>query len=116
MHYAQTSVAPHLSCLPAFLYEEQTSIGAIAVTQACCELVLQSSTEQWGMHYAQTSLTLHLSWLPAHLYEEQTSIGAIAVTQACCEPVLQSSTAQVGDALCPDQCCTAFELPPCIPV
>ena len=71
MHFAQTSVALHLSWLTAHLYEEQISIGAVAVTQACCEPVLQSTSEQWGMHFAQTSVALDLSWLTAHLYEEQ---------------------------------------------
>ncbi len=94
--FCQTSVALHLSWLTAHLYEEQFSIGAIAVTQACCEPVLQSTTEQWGMHLAQTSVALHLSWLTAHLYEEQISIGAVAVTQVCCEPVFQSTTEQWG--------------------
>ncbi len=69
-------------------------MGDIAMTQVCCESVLQSSTEQWGMHFAQTSVAVHLSWPTAHLYEEQISIGAIAVTQACCEPVLQSTSDQ----------------------
>ncbi len=90
MHFAQTSVALHLSFLTAHLYQEKISTGAIAVTQACCEPVLGSTTEQWEMHSAaQTSVALHLSCLTAHLYEEQISIVAIAVTQACCEPVLQ---------------------------
>ena len=31
----------------AHLYEEQILIGVIALTQACCQAVLQSSTEQW---------------------------------------------------------------------
>ena len=84
----------HLSWLTAHLYEEQFSIGAIAVTQACCEPVLQSTTEQWGMHSAQTSAAVHLNCLTAHLYKEKISIGATAVTQACCEPVLQSTTEQ----------------------
>ena len=48
MHLAQTSVALDLSWLTAHLYEEQFSIGAIAVAQACCAPVLQSTTEQWG--------------------------------------------------------------------
>ena len=90
------SAAVHLSWFTAQLYEEQISIGVIAVTQACCEPVLQSSTEQWGMHFALPSAAVHLSWFTAHLYEEQISIGVIAVTQACCEPVLQSSTEQWG--------------------
>ena len=46
MHFAQTSVALHLSWLTAHLDEEQTSIGVSAVTQACCGPVLQSSTKQ----------------------------------------------------------------------
>ena len=96
MNFAQISAAVHSSWLTAHLYEEQISIGVIAVTQTCCEPVLQSSTEQWGMHFAQTSAAVHLSWLTAHLYEEQISIGVIAVTQTCCEPVLQSSTEQWG--------------------
>jgi len=54
----------------------------IAVTQACCQAVLQSSTEQCKMHFAQTSAAVHF----CRLYEEQISIGVIAVTQACCEP------------------------------
>ena len=70
------------------------SIGAIAVTQACCEPVLQSSTEQCGMHFALISAAVHIFWITALLYEEQMSIGVIAVTQACCEPVLQSITEQ----------------------
>ena len=84
--------AVHLSWFFAHLYDEQISIGVIAVTQACCEPVLQSNTEQWGMHFALPSAAVHLSWFTAHLYEEQISIGVIAVTQACCEPVLQSTT------------------------
>ncbi len=94
MHFAQTIAAVQFCCLTGHLYEEQIPIGAIAVTQACCEPVLQSTTEQWGMHFAQTRDAVHFCCLTAHLYEEQISIGAIAVTQACCEPVLQSSTGQ----------------------
>ncbi len=88
MHFAQTSAAVHLCWLTAHLCQEQTSIGVAAVTQACCEPVLQSRTEQWGMHFAQTSAAVHFCWLTAHLCQEQTSIGVAAVTQACCEPVL----------------------------
>ena len=94
LHFAQTSAAVHLSRLTAHLYEQQISIGLVAVTQACCEPVLQSNTEQWGLHFAQNSVAVHLSWLTAHLSEQQISIGVIAVTQACCEPVLHSNTEQ----------------------
>ena len=68
------------------------------MSQACCEPVLQTTTEQWGMHFAQTGAALHFCCLTAHLYEEQVFIGAIAVSQACCEPVLQSSTEQQGSS------------------
>ena len=94
MHFAHASAALHFCSLNAPPYEEQTSIGATAGTQACCEPVLQSSTEQWEMYFAQTSAALHFCWLNAPPYEEQTSIGATAGTQACCEPVLLSSTDQ----------------------
>ena len=82
MHFALTSTAVHLSWVTAHLYEEQISIGVIAVTKACCGLVFQRSTEQWELHFAQTSAAVHFSWVTAHLYEEQTSIGVIAVTKA----------------------------------
>jgi len=64
------------------------------VMQACCEPVLQSSTEQWGMHVALTSAAVHWCWSKAHLYEEQIFSSVIAMIQACCQPVLQSSTEQ----------------------
>ncbi len=59
MHFALSSVAEHWCWVSAHLYEEQVSIGVGAVTQACCELVLQSSTEQWGMHFALSSAAQH---------------------------------------------------------
>jgi len=40
---------------------------AIAVTQACCEPVLQSTTEQWRMQFTLISAAVLLSWLTAHL-------------------------------------------------
>jgi len=58
MHFALSSVAEHWCWVTAHLYEEQISIGVIAVTQACCELSLHSSTEQWGMHFALSSAAL----------------------------------------------------------
>ena len=94
MHFAQTSAAVHNCWLTAHLNEEQISIGVIAVTQACCEPVLQSSIEQREIHFAQTSAAVYICWFSPHLYEEQFPIGVIAVIQACCEPVLQSSTEQ----------------------
>ena len=94
MHFAQTSAAVQFCWLTAHLYEEQISMSVIAMTQACCEPVLQSRFECWTMHFAQTSAAVHFCWLTAHLYAEQIFIGVIAVTQACCEPVVQSSFEQ----------------------
>ncbi len=82
MHFALIIAAVHFCWLTAHLYEEQTSIGVIAGRQACCEPVLPSTSQQWGMQFAQTSAAVHLSWLTAHLYEEQFSIGVYVVTQA----------------------------------
>ena len=64
--------------------------------QACCEAVLQSSTEQQGSYSALTSAAVLWCCITAHLYEEQMSVGVTAGSQACCEPVLQSSTEQWG--------------------
>ena len=72
----------------AHLYEQQISIDAIAVTQACSEPVLQSNPEHWGLQFALTKVSEHWCCVTAHLYEPQVSIGVIAVTQACSEPVL----------------------------
>ena len=63
----------------AHLYEEQTSIGVIAVAQACCEASLQSSTEQQGSYFPLTSAAVHWSSITAHLCEQQISKGVITV-------------------------------------
>ena len=80
MLFAKNSVAVHWCWVTAHLYEEQISIAVFAVTQACCEPVLQSSPEQWGMLFAKNSVALHWCWVTAHLYEEQISMGVIALT------------------------------------
>ncbi len=49
---------------------------------ACCEPVLQSSTEQWGLHFALNRAAVHWCRVTAHLYEWQNSMGVFAV--ACC--------------------------------
>ncbi len=94
MHFAKASAAVHGCWVTAHLYEQQTFTGVIAVTQACCEPVVQSSTGQWSLHSAQASAAVHWCWVTVQLHEQQTFIGVIAVTQACCEPVVQSSTGQ----------------------
>jgi len=95
---------------------EQLLIGVTAVTQACCQAILQSSTEQWRMHFALTSVAVRYSWVTAYLYVEQILIGVIAVTQACCQAVLQSSTEQWGMQVCLDQWCSELVLGHCRPV
>ena len=53
-HYSHIYLM-HWSCITAHLYEEKISIGVVAVAQGCCELVLQSSAEEWGQHFALDS-------------------------------------------------------------
>ena len=67
----------HWCWVPAHLYERQIFLGVTAVIQACCEPVLQSYTEQWGIYFAQGSAALHFCWLTAHLYKDQISIGVM---------------------------------------
>ena len=92
MHLALTCAAVHWCWVTAQLYQQQTFIGAIIVTQAYREPVLQSSTEQWGVIFIKISVAVHRCWVTAQLYEHKIFTGAIAVTQGYCEPVLQSST------------------------
>jgi len=82
MHFALTRAAVHFSWVTAHLYEEQISIGVIAVTKSCCELNSRAALNSWGMHFALTRAAAHSSRVTAHLYEEQISIGVIAVTKA----------------------------------
>jgi len=98
------------------LYEEQISIGVFAVTQACCQHGMPSSTEQWGSYFALTSAAVHWCCITAELYEEQIPIGVFAGTQGCCELVLQSCTENWGSLFCTDQCCSALVLQHCTPV
>ncbi len=46
-------------------------MGVIAVIQACCKPVLQSSTEQWEVHPAKKGFAVHWCWVTAHLYESE---------------------------------------------
>jgi hypothetical protein len=58
-------------CCSALVYGEQMSIGVFAVTQACREPGLQSSTQHWGVFFAKPSNAVHWCWLNAHLNGEQ---------------------------------------------
>ena len=75
MQFALPSAAVHGCCVTAHLYEQQISVGVIAVTQTSCEPVLQSNTEQWGMQFALPSAAVHGCCVIAHLYEQQISVG-----------------------------------------
>ncbi len=76
---ALASAAVLWCCITAHLYEEQISIGVTPVAQACCEPVLQSSTEQWGSFSALDSAAVLWCCITAPLYEEQISTGVIPV-------------------------------------
>jgi len=76
------------------MHEKQLFRGVFAMTQAYCQPVLHSSTEQSGMHLAKRSAAAHWCWVTAQLYEEHIFIGVVEEEQACCQAVLQSSTEQ----------------------
>ncbi len=61
MRFALESAAVHWCQVNAHLYEEQIVIGVIAVTQDCCQPVLNCSTEQWEMRFALDSIAVHWS-------------------------------------------------------
>ncbi len=92
--FALNTVPVHWCWVTAHLCEEQMSTCVTAVSQACCQPVLQSSSEQREIHFALNRVAVHWCWVTARLCEEQMSTCVTAVSQACCEPVLQSSTEQ----------------------
>ena len=65
--FANTSAAVHWWWISAHLCEQQAFIGVIAVTQACCEPVLQSSIGQCGTQFAKTRAAVLLWWITARL-------------------------------------------------
>ena len=77
-------------------------LGAIAVTQACCEPVVQCTTDQWGLHFAQTNAAVHFCWLTAQLYEEPiSSSGQNAVSTVQCCYAKQAHSRQSFTAVTP---------------
>jgi len=113
MHFAKTCAAAHWLWVTAPLYEQQIFIDVIAVTEASCEPVLQTSTAQWGMQFPKTSAAVHWLWATAHLYEQQIFKGVIATTQASCETVLLSSAGQCVGHFAKSQCCSALVVGHC---
>jgi len=79
---ALTSAGVLWCCITAHLGGEQTCIGVIAVAQACCWPVLQSSTEQQESSLALTSAGVLWCCIIAHLCGEQTCLDVIAVTRS----------------------------------
>ena len=111
--FAKSTLALHWCWTTAHLCQEQISIGVFAATQACCQPVLHSSSEQGATVLCQKR---HWCWATAHLWEEQISIGVFAATQACCQPVLHSSSEQGATVLCQKHSSTALVLDHCTPV
>ncbi len=58
MPFAESSVAVPGVGVTAHLYEEEIFIDVLAVIQACCKPVLQSSPEHWGMPFAESSVAV----------------------------------------------------------
>ena len=91
MYFAKNSAAVHWVRIIADLDEQEILIGVTAVSQSCCQPVLQSSLEQWGVRFAKNSAAVHWVCITADQYERETFIGVTAVSQRCCQPVLHSS-------------------------
>ncbi len=91
MLFAKTTAAVHWDCIIADLDEQEILIGVTAVSESCCQPVLQSSLEQWGVQFAKNSAAVHWVCITANQYERETFIGVTAVSQRCCQPVLHSS-------------------------
>ncbi len=91
MYFAKNSAAVHWVRIIADLDEQQILIGVTAVSESCCQPVLQSSLEQWGVRFAKNSAAVHWVCITADQYERETFIGVTAVSQRCCQPVLHSS-------------------------
>ncbi len=81
----------HWIWVAAALYEQQTFIGVVALSQNCCQPDFHSNIEQWRMLSANNSCCSALNLVAAALYEQQIFIGVIAESQGCCQPVLQTS-------------------------
>ncbi len=56
MLFAKTTAAVHWICIIADLDEQEILIGVTALSQGCCQPVLQSSLEQWEYDLPRTVL------------------------------------------------------------
>lgn len=50
----KTSAGVDWCWVAAQLYDQEIFAGVSALTYACCQPALQSSTEQWKIHFAHT--------------------------------------------------------------
>ncbi len=94
MLFAKTTAAVHWDCIIADLDEQEILIGVTAVSESCCQPVLQSSLEQWGVQFAKNSAAVHWVRIIADLDEQQILIGVTAVSQGCYQPDLHSNIEQ----------------------
>ncbi len=78
--FCQEQCCSALDSITADLYEEQTFTAVIAMSQSCCQVVLQRSTEQWRVHSAKIRCCSALDSITADLYEEQTFTTVIALS------------------------------------
>ena len=114
--FAHTSITVHFCWLTACLYEDQISIGVIAVTHnpavsLFCLAALNSGKCICPDQHCSAFLLAHCTPVRrSNLHRCDCSD-----TQACCEPVLPSST-EMWEIHLPIQHCSAFLLAHCIPV
>ena len=94
MYFAKNSAAVHWVRIIADLDEQEILIGVTAVSQSCCQPVLQSSLEQWGVRFAKNSAAVHWVCITADQYERESFIGVTAVSQGCHQPDLHSNIEQ----------------------
>ena len=84
-NFALKSAAMQFCWVAEHLYDEQTSIGVIAVTQGCCDPVLHNSIEQWRLYFALKSAALHWRWVRVFhheaCYPKQNKLGICIYTK-----------------------------------
>ena len=72
MFFAKKSSPVQCCLVTADLYRQGIFKGVLAVPQACCQPVLDSSIEQWGIHFVKSCAAVHWCWVTADLYGQGT--------------------------------------------
>ena len=95
------------------MYLEQVSLRVSAATQACCQPVLHSNTEQGTTLFCkdQCGTALKVGHC-THVFRASLH-SCFAATAACCQPVLHSSAEQGITVFCKDQSVTALKVGHC---